>query len=181
MQHLTKDQVIKAAENSFEALTQLCNHMADADFFSPPANKWSVAQHIKHLVVSTNTTTLAYRMPGFILTWIAGKPNRNSRSYEELVAKYQQKLAEGGRATGRFVPPAITEAYGKQALMKQWSKATSKFIQSVTKNCTETNLDDYLVRHPLLGRITLRELGYFTIYHTEHHLKIIQSLHSSRH
>ena len=38
----------------------------------------------------------------------------------------------------------------------------------------EEDLDRYLAPHPLLGKITLRELAYFTIYHTHHHLQIIK-------
>lgn len=31
-----------------------------------------------------------------------------------------------------------------------------------------------LLPHPLLGKLTVREFGYFTHYHTEHHFKNIQ-------
>jgi hypothetical protein len=31
-----------------------------------------------------------------------------------------------------------------------------------------------MVPHPSLGKITMRELLLFTIYHTEHHLKVIE-------
>ena len=37
-------------------------------------------------------------------------------------------------------------------------------------------MDNFLIKHPLLGKITLRELCYFTIYHTQHHIKIITTL-----
>ncbi len=56
---------------------------------------------------------------------------------------------------------------------QNWNKATIKFIAALKNKTGESKLDDYLARHPLLGRITLRELCYFTIYHTEHHLNII--------
>ncbi len=176
MQYLSKEQIIAAAEKIFSAFTQTCNETEAASFFYHPAGKWSVAENVQHLIVSTNTTTLAYSLPAFIVRWIGGKPNRNSSSYEELVSKYKTKLAAGGKASGRFVPKTIDLPYGKEKLMQEWSKATSKFIRVLKNKTSETKLDDYLVRHPLLGRITLRELCYFTIYHTEHHLTIISNL-----
>ena len=176
MQYLTIEQIIAATEKNFDAFTLACNEWEEASFFQHPPGKWSVAENVKHLVVSTNTTTLAYTLPTFIVRWIGGKPNRQSRSYEELVDKYKNKLASGGRASGRFVPKTTDIKYGKKKLMQEWGNATAKFIASLKNKTSESKLDDYLVKHPLLGRITLRELCYFTIYHTEHHLNLINNL-----
>ena len=38
-------------------------------------------------------------------------------------------------------------------------------------NYSEQQLDTFILPHPLLGKVTLREMMYFTIYHAEHHLK----------
>jgi hypothetical protein len=37
---------------------------------------------------------------------------------------------------------------------------------------SEKNLDNTAVPHPLIGKLTLRKMLYFTIYHMKHHLKI---------
>ena len=49
-----------------------------------------------------------------------------------------------------------------------------KLINALQTKWDDKQLDKYLAPHPLLGKITLRELSYFTIYHTEHHLLIIK-------
>lgn len=176
MQYLTKDKIIAAAENIFNAFTQACEPVEETLFFKRPATgKWSIAENVQHLVISTGTSTLAYTLPAFVVRWIGGTPNRDSRSYETLVEKYKLKLSEGGKASGRFVPKAMEIQYGKEKLLQNWKKTTGKFISAIKQN-SESKLDDYLVRHPLLGRITLRELCYFTIYHTEHHLHIINGI-----
>jgi len=36
---------------------------------------------------------------------------------------------------------------------------------------SETQLDQLILPHPLLGKLTLREMLYFTIYHVQHHQK----------
>ena len=171
---MTKNEIITAASKIFSAFTHYCETIPDAVFFDKPTTKWSVAENVQHLIISTNTSTLAYSLPKFLVRWIAGTPNRQSRSYDELVAKYKTKLAEGGAATGRFIPKPIAINSGKKKLLRNWNKATTKHLAALTKN-NDANLDLYLVKHPLLGRITLRELCYFTIYHTQHHLTIIST------
>jgi hypothetical protein len=172
---MIKSEIITAAEKIFSACTNYCNGINETDFFNKPTTKWSVAENVQHLIISTNTSTLAYSLPKILVRWVGGKHNRKSRTYEELVAKYKKKLAEGGAASGRFIPKPIAINYGKEKIMHNWIKTTSKHIAAIQKNRSENDLDNYLVKHPLLGRITLRELCYFTIYHTEHHLNIISS------
>ncbi|MEY2916698.1 MAG: hypothetical protein RIS73_412 [Bacteroidota bacterium] len=175
---MTKNEIITAAEKIFAAFTTYCNSINETTFFDKPTTKWSVAENVQHLIVSTNTSTLAYWLPKFLVRWIGGRPNRTSKTYEELVDKYKNKLADGGRASGRFIPKPITIHFGKQKLLDNWKKAADKHLTAILKNNTEDDLDNYLVKHPLLGRITLRELCYFTIYHTQHHLNIISSVSS---
>jgi hypothetical protein len=174
LQYMNKEEIITAAKKSFDEFTKCIEAIEELAFFTrPSAEKWSVAEHVQHLVISTNITTLAYTLPAFIVRWVGGTPNRPSRSYEALVEKYQQKLSAGGRASGRFVPKQMTQNDSKEKLVQNWKKAAEKFMNALKNTRHESKLDDYLARHPLLGRITLRELGYFTIYHTEHHMQII--------
>jgi hypothetical protein len=173
---MTKNQIISSAESVFTRLAQTGNGIEEAAFFNREGEKWSVAENIQHLIISTNTSSLAWYLPLFLVRWMGGKPNRNSRTYDELKEKYYIKLKEGVRATNRFIPKPVEIKYGKQRLMDNWNRAAAKFINTLNKNRSEKELDQYLVKHPLLGRITLRELGYFTIFHTEHHLQSIQNI-----
>ncbi len=171
---MTKPEIIIALENVFKQFSETCKNINETMLFKRPDNKWSGAENIQHLIVSTNMSSLAYRLPAFLVRIIGGNPNRASGTFEALKEKYYKKLSEGGRASGRFVPKPIEINYGKEKLLANWNKATSKFIRAVSNNRSENDLDNYLVKHPLLGRITLRELCYFTIFHTEHHLLSIQ-------
>ena len=173
---MTKTEIITASENIFKQFSATCSSIDETGLFKRPGSKWSVAENIQHLILSTNTTALAYKLPLFLVRWIGGIPNRSSRNYEEVKAKYYKKLSDGGRASGRFIPKPIEVKYGKQKLLDNWAAATLKYIQALTAKRTEEDLDNYLVKHPLLGRITLRELCYFTIFHTGHHLNNISKI-----
>ncbi len=173
---MTKTEIITAAEKGFNRFSETCNSMDEALLFKKPTDKWSAAENIQHLIISTKRTGLAYRLPKFIVGLVAGKPNRSSRTFEEVKDRYYKKLADGGRASGVFVPKPIEIKYGKQKLIDNWQDATTSFMLALSKNRTEKDLDNYLAKHPLLGRITLRELCYFTIFHTEHHLAAIHKI-----
>ena len=191
---MTKPEIITDAEKIFNQFSETCNSMDEALLFKKPDEKWSAAENIQHLIISTRMTTLAYQLPKFFVRLIGGRPNRASRSYDALKDKYYQKLADGGKASALFVPKPIKIKYGKparmtparmnlsgwrsdgQKLMLNWEKTTEGFINALSKNRTEQDLDKYLAKHPLLGRITLRELGYFTIFHTEHHLQAVHKI-----
>lgn len=170
---MNKDEIIEQSVAAFNLFSARCEQIPDNAFSFTPAEKWSIAQNLDHLIRSMKPTQLAFALPKFIIRMYGGKPNRPSRTYEELVAKYKQKLAAGGRASGRFVPaPAVNTT--KNALLIQWKNITAAYLKTVQKKWKDENLDNYIIPHPLLGKITLRELAYFTIYHTQHHQQAIE-------
>ena len=158
------------------AFTDFNNALSEEEFFYRPPAKWSPAQQTRHLIIATKTARIAYRLPGFMVRWVGGRPNRPSRSYEELVERYKQKLREGGRAAGRYIPKPVPASYGREKLLRDFNQAMQQFGESVEKGPLRNQLDAYLAPHPLLGKLTLRELGYFTIYHSYHHLENIRRM-----
>ena len=154
--------------------TDYCSSLSEEQFFFQPAEKWSAAQQVKHLVSATATAALAFRLPKFMVRMVGGKPNRASRTYDELVAKYYLKLEQGGKASSRYIPRLVPVSYGKEKIIKEFSKAMQQFTTALKGKWKEPQPDQYIAPHPLLGKITLRELCYFTIHHTYHHLESIR-------
>lgn len=150
----------------------LIKGLSDDVFVATKAEKWSPAQQLDHLCKSVNPLLLAYTLPRFILAIIFGKSIRESKTYEALVQKYQDKLQKGAVATGRFIPPTIT-INQKDALIQKLQKDLAKLNQKI-ENWQEEDLDKYVLPHPLLGKVTAREMLYFTIYHVQHHTNLIK-------
>ena len=170
---MDKEEILKASKIIFNQLTDACLQIPDKKFFLQPTEKWSIAENVDHLTRSVKTTRWAYSLPKFIVQMIFGKPNRSSRSYDELVTKYKLKLEQGGKASGRYIPKNTTSK--KVEIIQEWQRRNEKYLEALELNWKDEQLDQYIAPHPLLGRITLRELCYFTIYHTEHHLNIIKT------
>jgi hypothetical protein len=168
----TEKNLLQAGEELF----QYCSQLSAANFFRQPGEKWSVAQQVKHLIISAKNTGLAFTLPKFIIRIAGGKPGRTSVTYDELVARYKLILQQGGKAGARYSPAPVPVAMGKEKLLTQFADVNRKIIKGFVKNWKENQPDLYFVPHPLLGKITIRELGYFTIYHIYHHLESIQKI-----
>lgn len=173
---LSIPEIKNRLEEANETFRQYCHSLGDEQFFHQPVDKWSAAQQVKHLTTSTRMAKLALTLPVFMVKIIGGKANRPSRSYDELVAKYKSKLEQGGKASGRYIPKAIPASFGKEKMLNRFVKEMEAFASALTRNRTEEQLDKYVAPHPLLGKITLRELCYFTIHHTYHHLETITKM-----
>jgi len=174
--HLSILEIHEQLTKASNELTHYCSSLTDEQFFYQPGNKWSVAQQVKHLTTATQTAGLAFTLPKLIVRWVGGKPNRQSGTYDELVGKYKLKLQQGGKASSRYIPKPIPVTYGKEKLLNKFSHSMNKMAHSVKKSWKEDQPDQFIAPHPLLGKITLRELCYFTIYHTYHHLESIRNL-----
>jgi len=152
----------------FDQVTQLCDVTPDPAFFFQPGNTWSAAQNLEHLIMSTRPLASAMRLPKGTFR-VFGNIYRSVYDYDTLVSKYRDKLRQqGAQAPARYTPQG-TNTREKEALYTEWKSATQRLIDRMDK-WSEEELDSYLIPHPLLGRIAIREMLYFTIYHTQHHL-----------
>jgi hypothetical protein len=99
--------------------------------------------------------------------------NRTPRTFEELFNKYHEKLALGGTASSPFVPPIIPFDQ-RELKLRQFKKELKKLVYHLNA-LRDKQLDTLVLPHPLLGKISLREMMFFTVFHTEHHLNLLKN------
>ncbi|HET6723774.1 MAG TPA: DinB family protein [Chitinophagaceae bacterium] len=168
-----KPQIIFALNQKIDAFNNYIEPLSKEQFEATPNGKWSAGQNLDHLIRAIKPLQLAYRLPKFALMVLFGRTNRPSRTFDELVTKYKTKLAAGGKASGPFIPPLISFDK-KEALIRKYREQKEKLIAKVERQ-NEKDLDTYILPHPLLGKVTLREMLYFTIHHNEHHLESLKN------
>ena len=173
MQIHDKPEIISALNKNVDAFNNYIAPLNKEQFEATPGGKWSAGQNLDHLIRSIKPLQPAYGLPKFVLRIMFGKTNRPSRTFDELVTKYKTKLAAGGRASGPFIPRFISFEK-KDELIKKYNEQKQKLITKVEKQ-PEKDLDAYILPHPLLGKVTLREMLYFTIHHNEHHLELLKN------
>jgi hypothetical protein len=165
---MTKQEIVDRIGIRHKEFIDFMLALNDRDFMYLPEGKWNAGQQLDHIIRAVSPLATGLRLPKFIVRLVFGKANRPSKTYEELVQKYLAKLEDGGKARGRFIPKQIKfnekEKYTKQLL------ALVAELKKNINNYSEDQLDNYILPHPLLGKVTMREMMYFTIYHAEHHL-----------
>ena len=162
-----KNEIISLLRKNHESFTFMIRSLDEDRFLFTVNNKWSAGQQAEHILRSIKPVRLAFTLPRVALQMIFGRSNRPSKTFEALVEKYKDKLAAGGKASARYIP--------KPVLFKDREDICASILnvnESICRklnNCSEAELDKYILPHPLLGKLTLREMLYFNIHHVKHH------------
>ncbi len=146
------------------------NSLEESTFNYSYQEKWTAGQQLAHIHLSLSPLAKVLFFPKLMIKRKFGKANRESKSYDALVAKYLSKLQAGGTANTPFRPEEIGIAQ-RASLVKKIIKSLKRINKRVGRY-SEADLDFYILPHPLLGKLTMREMLYFTIYHVQHHEEI---------
>lgn len=171
----TKSDLMVALKDSNQRAEAWFNQMPADDFFTRYGEVWFPSDNVDHLIKAVKPIARALKLPTITLQAMFGKPEKPSMSYEELCKVYRDEIAGGAQASGRYLPnqesPAENAEHRKQALLDQWSKANAELL-SVVETWNLDEMDRYLLPHPLIGKLTIREMIFFTIYHNLRHASL---------
>ena len=145
------------------------------EFFAPIGEAWSPAENVRHLTKSIRPVATVLATPRVVLRVMFGRPRRASLPFDELRVRYEGLLAEGATA-GRFAPSAQEEAdhaAWRTRIMSE-RRAAQEHLLAAIERWSEAQLDGYQLPHPLLGKLTVREMLLFTAYHQSHHIGVVQ-------
>ena len=171
----TKQDVLHALASLNARELQFWLGIEPERFIRPFGEAWSPADTLRHLIKSTVPVTRALKLPRLAIRVLFGQGWDPSTPYLDLVKRYRAVLAAGGKA-GRFSPspvraPANVRAW-QESLVAECQSAVLALSAAVVP-WTERDLDRCRLPHPLLGKLTIREMLFFTLYHYEHHRAII--------
>lgn len=165
-------ELIAALQDSNRRVVNWFAEIPANDFFTRQGEVWSASDNMDHLIRAHKPIATALKLPKITLRAIFGKPGRASISYEELCQNYRDEIEKGAQASGRYLPnqdnPGSNAETKKRELLEQFSNASAELV-SVAEKWNEKELDEYFLPHPLLGKLTIREILFFTIYHNLRH------------
>lgn len=160
----------EALAQAFSEVEALFPQVDDAKINFKPTEKWSFGEEMVHLIMSTNGTALVLSSPDERLL----PTDHPSRSYTEIVDEYKAKLLLNP-TIGQSIADKEVKQYEGQDLKERFANA-SQNVLVVLPNWDESKADQWMVwKHPLLGKMTAREMIYFTVYHTRHHLATLST------
>jgi hypothetical protein len=151
------------------------NAMSAEEFARPLGGAWSPAVTVRHLTKSVRAVSFGMRVPKLLLRFSFGVTKRASRSLDTIISEYHGALRMGGKA-GRFAPraahvPLDLGAYRRGILTAHRAAIEQVALQAL--NWKRWQIDRLRLPHPLLGKLTVREMLLFTLYHNLHHVQVV--------
>lgn len=174
MEIKTKETIINETKNSTQRAIEWFEEIPANQFFIRDGEAWSASDNVDHLIKSIKPIALSLKMPRLGLQTMFGKVEHPSRTYDEICKTYVNEISKGAKASGRFLPkqesPPQPEEQKKE-LLDQLSKACNSLLSALEK-WQDAELDQYQLPHPILGKLTIREMLFFSIYHMLRHARI---------
>lgn len=164
---MTKQIIIKELSERHIAFVDYILSLSNEEFMFSFNDKWAAGQQMDHIYRAISFLPLGFRIPTFITGIVFGKVNRPLMEYDELVENYVSKLNKGAKATTLFIPKSIPYS-SRIHLADVLLIKVSKINEAIDK-IGEKDLDRFQLPHPILGKLTYREMLYFTLYHVNHH------------
>lgn len=171
---MEKQVIAQQLHQQYAQFCALVQSLDEHAFHFHQDGKWSAAQQLDHLIRSVRPVVLGLSLPPFLLKLIFGRAKHASRDYDTLVKTYQEALAKGGKSPKAY-EPKTSEAAGFQSYGGERLMQLIAGLDGQLDTLSESELDILQAPHPLLGKLTLRELMYFTIYHAQHHLRSVEN------
>ncbi len=168
----TRQEIASGLDKRFDEVTMWFAQRPDSAFIKGPSGRWTEGQVVDHLILSTKPLNLALRLPRIALGMRFGTAKAPSEPEEKLTARYEAALSAGGKAPKDFVPPAVG-VEDKAQLLDELREQGRK-LAKVVGDWEEADLDKYVLPHPLLGNLTIRNMLQFSHYHLQHHMDILK-------
>jgi len=153
----TRDEIVEAVQGAQREGAAYWSAFGPDAFFQKIGESWSPSETVRHLIKSIRAVTKGL------------KPRRPSATYDALVTRYLGLLEAGGRA-GRFAPSPETTS-DRSTILGRLAQANDD-LQKAIARWSDADLDRYQLPHPLLGKLTIREMLFFTVYHQHHHMNV---------
>lgn len=176
---MNKESIVEIIEEKHQKLFEWLSESGEENWEKGPDGRWTTGQHILHLVNSARLLNKALKYPKFLLKYKFGTSNRPSRNYNEVAKRYNERLAENKDRAKEFNKNLEVPDLKQRERLLDALQVLSKKLQYKTTKFKDKHLDTLLLPHPLMGKMTLREIIMWSAHHTEHHLNTLKNDYSS--
>lgn len=165
------DTLAEQLSDDCQSFLKQVHDLSETQFAQHSSNKWSVAEVIQHLYLSARPVARLMIGPREVFAqW--GKAEAPSRTYDDLTAAYLAVLGTGAKAPASMTPRPEDMQIDKAGILDRFTSVYQALTDALGE-WSEQELDTYCIPHPALGKLTVREMLYFTSLHTRHHLRLL--------
>ena len=164
---MRKTEILNQLDTAYHHMAKVAHEVKSKDFYDSINGKWSAAENLRHLTVSAKIVNKAFRAPKLALALKFGLKLGKSMTYKDLVKAYQS-------ATRTGFEPRFKSNSTKEKELEEFLIVHNQLSENIY-NWSDGQLNRYQVKHPALGKVSMREIAYFMIYHIGHHTKPLLS------
>ncbi len=175
----TKSELLEALDTQTREIAAFFRALGPDRFFARPQPGWSPAENVKHLVKANAAIHLGIAVPRAALL-VFGRGTGVSRRLGDVRDAYFAQLQAGATA-GIYTPlregadAGDAKARARQnQLVGRWENTNARLARALTA-WSEEDLDRYRMPHPIMGRVTVREMCLFALLHAVHHVGKVQA------
>ena len=171
---MERQAIVQLLRDNYQDFVGYMQSLSDADFSYAPPGEWCAGQQLDHLVRTVSRVLVAVKQPIFILKLFFGKPRRPKMDYQQVVGAYKKELEQGGPTAKRYLPDGKKFLAHREVQIADLTRLVNELADRVMA-ITEEDLDQTRLPHPRLGKLSLREMMYFTAYHFVNHREGIEA------
>lgn len=166
---MNKEEIVKELGTHYGAFVDFVEGLNEEQLRFRTENKWCAHQQLTHIVLCVKPLAQVYSMPEQMIEQTFGRTSRQNLSYDEVLKSYKEKLTDGGTAPKQYIPNPEKEKSAPELIvsLKRHISNLSEKVQQMDEN----TLEQLQIPHPLLKKISLKEMLYNAIYHVQHHQK----------
>jgi hypothetical protein len=164
---MKKELIIEKLKLAHEELWKSGIEIPEALQNTQQNGKWSAAQNLQHINKSITQFSKYLRVPKSVIKDKFGLSERPSGDFDTVYANYEEQMKKGAVSPAPFIPEDVISIDMKEEVDK--GKQIIEGMISALNDWTEEELDQYNCPHPLLGKLSAREMLYFIIFHAYHH------------
>ena len=170
---MDKKTIIKSLDENVIQFNELVKYLNKDEFEININHKWSAGQDLVHLIKVLKIVNIGFTLPKPLLHIMYGVNKNEARSFQLLQTLYKNALEGGAKSPSIYIPkPVLFES--KNHLIQKHATLNQLFIDKMNDH-SDNALDRYRLPHPILGKVTLRELACFTSFHTAHHFELLKT------
>ena len=140
----------------------------------PGSKNWSTGQHLLHLIKLYKGINIALSTNKLLLRFKFGVRKKPELSYEQMKSDFETNYSNQKFESPDNVLPGPVSVLDRRKLITKLERESDLMNQQV-EQLSEKSLSKYVLPHPYLGKLSLREFVMFNALHNQHHLNTLDA------
>ena len=166
---MTSHQLIQSFYDDHKKISDYILALPEEAFMYSHEGKWTAGQQLKHVYLTLLPFPKILPSKDFIRQKF-GTIDRPTRDYDTVIKNY---FLSSRQAPSVYLPEHVSPEQKTELAANL--EAITTTIQNLLQTYSEEELDTLVIPHPLLGKMTIREMYYLMTYHPTHHLRQTQA------